>query len=181
MNKEKDIYLHFISVVLVVFGSLIWGSIGLLGYNPLGRFQFNTNWIYTLIGLAGIYLLIGRDAFLPFLSYGVIPCNVLSISEPLEWDTEVELDAPDGSLVVYWAADGAKYNNIPDAKQAYGNYSNSGVAITQNGIAIARIKHPTKYTVNRFGINSEQNPHIHYRYCMRNNPILSEVFTKELV
>lgn len=170
-------YLHFITVTIIVLGSLLWGSIGLFGYNPLGRLPIKTHWIYVIIGLSGMYQLIHRDSFfLPFFSYGVMPCSVLSITEPINWDTEIEIPAPEGSMVIYWAAESYKrFNDLPDIKHAYGNYNNSGVAVAQaNGLALARIMYPTSYKLGYI----EQKPHINYRYCMRNNPVLSEVYTK---
>lgn len=183
-ETTKKIYLHFISMILVISGGIIWGSIGLIGKNPFAilnsKKYIPDNIFYTLIGLSAGYLLINRDAFLPFLSHGIIPCSVLSVSEPMDWDTEVELPVSEGNMVIYWAADSKnKFSSIPDVSQAY-SYNNSGVTMSQGNYAIARIKYPTKYTVNRFGIKKEQIPHIHYRYCKKNEPILSKVFSLNL-
>ena len=186
-NKNKtDIRLHFLSVLLVVISGLNWGAIGLFGRNFIATFVKNQtiqNAIYILTGAAAVFLLMRRDAFLPFLSFGVLPCNVLSQRQPEDFDTTIEIPATPGTMVVYWAAERPDNTGVMKmAKEAYGKYHNSGVAISgPTGYAFARIRIPQSYLVSKFGFTTQRlDPHVHYRLCNPDSGKISEVFTKFL-
>ena len=56
----------------------------------------------------------------------------------MNYSIDVNFNAPDGTKIIYWAADENKNNRnyiYNNPKDAYGNYNNSGVAIVNNGMA----------------------------------------------
>jgi uncharacterized membrane protein YuzA (DUF378 family) len=51
----------FITCILVIVGALNWLTIGVLGYNFVeDLFGIRSNIIYTVVGLAGLYLLVRK-------------------------------------------------------------------------------------------------------------------------
>ena len=81
------------------------------------------------------------------------------------------VDAPEGSVVVYWAANQGEH---PDPKTAYGGYYNAGSAIVNRGqVTFVLRGEPGAYGVPMRG---ELPRHIHYRYVEAPG-MLSEVKT----
>lgn len=115
--------------------------------------------------VAGLVLLLQRDTFLPFLGRMALPPTVLKDAVyPPHSNSEVDLsfNVPDGTKVVYW---GAKPSNtvVPNPWDAYGDFTNAGVAIVVGGRATLRFACPSKYQVGSF--RRTLNRHIHYRIC----------------
>jgi|688.fasta_scaffold08070_21 hypothetical protein len=127
-----------------------------------------------------IYSIFTQNLLLPFLGITVYPPSLIPYEMyPPNTNSSINLkfNVPDGSKIIYWAAD--NYNNHSDfiydnPIHAYGNYNNSGIAIVNNGIANIKFICPNKYKIPT-GITL--NKHIHYRIAYHNNPILSPVMT----
>ena len=185
-KTKRQIQLHFISAVLLTIGALNWGTIGLLGKNFIAQLfseqRMIATFIYIVIGLAGLYLILERDLYLPFLSQGILPCNLLQVSPPDNWETRVPVEVPPNAFVVYWAAEKRISPVMLTAEQAYNGFTNSGVALADaNGNAVLHLRNPQSYTVSTFGLfNQTLEPHVHYRVCSRGSGKLSEVKTKFL-
>ena len=75
----------------------------------------------------------------------------------------------------FWASNpNEKHQTYNNPFDAYGNYTNSGVAIVNNKKAVLYLNSPEKYKVPS-GITL--NKHIHYRVAVPNNPFLTKVKT----
>jgi hypothetical protein len=133
-----------------------------------------------IIGLA-LYYLFNRDFFLPFLGPAVIP--VAKIENKLDDMINVNLNKlPPNTNIIYWASQKSE-GTINDPIVAYKDYSNSGVAISDNmGNANIKIACPSPYYVNKFGIKKKLlNRHVHYRYELPDyKGIYSSVYTKDI-
>lgn len=185
MSSEK---FYLLASVLVAIGAINWGLIGLFGLDLVKKtdeYTFKSkkfvNVVYLLVGIAGLYLAVNRDFYLPFLGKAVLPPSVLKdTNKPVDQFCKlVKVDAKDAVKVVYWAADpGNEVGSSP--QEAYGEFMNSGVADVQNGEAVLVIHCPQTYKVKKFGIyNKELSKHVHYRLVNKNG-MMSEVKTRNL-
>lgn len=126
-----------------------------------------------------IYIGSFKETYLPFLHASVFPFPLIPSSNLYPPNSNItiplDFDYPDGSKVIYWAANPNEnhqtYNNPYDA---YGNYTNSGIAIVNNKKVVLYLNSPEKYKVPS-GITL--NKHIHYRVAVPNNPFLTKVKT----
>lgn len=168
-------YLNFIGKIII--------SIGLFNYLTSGFFKLNfmgNRILQIIVGVVGLYFIIQRDYYLPFLGetvvpLGNIPLTVSTLQTFNQKTTNIQLkDLPRNVKVLYWAAesDGKSTQNWMDA---YNNYSNSGIVMSNSvGQANIQIKCPSQYTVS----NKTLPRHLHYRYELPSkNGILSRVFT----
>ena len=163
--------LHMVALALVIIGALNWGLTafnmnlveklsnyinGLLLTNyPIDKI------IYIVVALAGIKL-INRDAFLPFLGKTVIPPALVPLSENKHRSDVVTVRVKPNTKVMYWAAKKMDSNNY-SYRKAYGDYSNSGVVMSDsNGVAKLKLQKGSGYMVRR-GMKYIP-PHVHYRY-----------------
>lgn len=125
-----------------------------------------------------IYVSIKRDTYLPFLGLCAYPPSLVANEiKPNGANIElvIDVDYPDNSKVIYWGANSTNKNIIKNNPiEAYGDYTNSGIAIVFNKKAKITFFCPDKYKVNSMG-NIKR--HIHYRVMSPNNPLLSSVNT----
>lgn len=143
----------------------------------------NINVTYKILSLFMIILVIyvssHTKAFLPFLGPSVFPPSLFQSDLIPDGDAQkvvLDLDVENGTRVIYWAAkpDDNKIKENPI--EAYGDYSNTGIAKVEDKKAILYFNCPTKYRVGLLNTALEQ--HIHYRLIYPNNPMISNVFTK---
>ena len=172
--------------ILLIIGSMNWGSIGLTNTNFISVILNNKvlqqiqleRIIYVIVGLAGLYattMLFDRDYLLPFLGKCVYPCNSLKNKVPANAYKPIVIETEPNVNVIYWAAEPENNNKDRNWKQAYGNYENSGVTKSnKNGKATLKIRNPGPYRVPYKG---KLKPHVHYRIC-KNNGMLSRIETK---
>jgi len=160
--------MHLVAAALLVFGGLVWGILGLTGFN-LMRFLVGrrlASLLSILVGLAAIYLATQMAFYLPFLGETVMPCSILSDRSPEHADTEVSLHGQrPGAKILFWAAEPATAGlaTIKTWKQAYLEYSNAGVTtVDAGGHALLRIRKPQSYTVPIKGV---LQAHVHWRSC----------------
>lgn len=195
-NKTVDekahfyVWLHVITITLVLIGALNWGSIGLFSFNFVNKIFKNFSiYIYILVGLAALHLAIKRDTYLSFLGWTVFPVNLLKVSQPANANVHLEVDVkPDVVKVLYWASnpesnvDENKVNddkNIQNYIKAYENTENVGVVEAVNGKATLHFLCPSKYTVGSI-FKRTLDKHVHYRMVYPNG-WLSNVYTHKVV
>lgn len=174
--------------ILLIIGSINWGSVGLTGSTELNLVSIALNnkvlqkiqlerIIYIIVGLAGVYattMLFNRDYLLPFLGKCVYPCNSLKNKVPANTTEIIEIETEPNVNVIYWASEPENNDKDRTWKQAYGKYMNSGVTKSNNdGKAILKFRKPRSYIVPYKG---ELKPHVHYRIC-KNNGMLSRIET----
>jgi len=182
-----QIYLYFLCTILLVIGGLNWGLIGTYNMNLvklLNEKTFNStvfeNTIYTLVGIAAIYLGTKKHFYLPFLGRTVMAPSVIRPAFSNDKATiNLVVDAPNAESVIYWAAE--PLNNKENegkkfAYDAYDKYNNSGVANVENGKALLKIQCPQTYWVRKFGVKKTLPKHLHYRLVYPKG-MLSEVYT----
>ena len=162
-------FIHKIAVVLIIAGAINWLLIGAAGINLvekiLGYRSPYAKVVYIAVGIAAVSLMFHRDTYLPFLGETVIPCSALPEQLPEGADTQVEVDAPPGAKVLYWAAEpeteGLK--KINNWRQAYMKFLNVGVVLANgDGKATLFVRKPQPYSVP---LKGRIEPHIHYRIC----------------
>lgn len=160
-----------VGVVLLIVGGFNAGLCVLTGKDLIvslfGRRSLLTNALFLGMGVAALALAFCRDFYLPFLGETVAPCSVLSAQVPEGADMKLSVQVHPGAKVMYWAtepADAASSQaNVPDWKQAYGEFQNAGVAIADDeGNAELAVRTPQAYAVPTKG---KLNPHVHYREC----------------
>lgn len=152
-------WINLIAMGLVMMGGLLWGIIGIFGWNPTERFPI----LQLIIGVATVYLVCDRNTYLPFLGDAAYPCNSLVDKVPTEATIEVEVQVPPNAKVVYWASEHSKLDVAPNPWEAYKNYDNTGVVTADaSGHAKLKIRPPTPY---KTPMGRLIDPHVHYRYC----------------
>jgi uncharacterized membrane protein YuzA (DUF378 family) len=186
---------YLICAIIVLIGAINWGVVGTFNIDlvkSLNDYTFKSDIfvrsIYIIVGIAALYMLFNRTYFLPFLGKTVLPPSVL---KPYETKSEsakkltidvMDCDTAKAKYVMYWGANPGKPkdNKLTGPMEAYGDYSNYGVALVKNNKADLKFECPINYKVNKFGVYPRELPkHLHYRIAY-NTGILSEVKTIEL-
>lgn len=173
---------HKLAIFILIIGGINWGLVGGFNYNLVESISnyFKSprlsSIIYIIVGISALMTLFNRDAMLPFLGDTAYPCSSLNDKVPDGATIQVPIKAPAGSKVVYWASEHSKDMEISeDPWTAYANYANTGVVTAdEKGIAILKIREPTKYKV--FHKLKTLDKHVHYRIC-RKKGILGRVET----
>ena len=105
------------------------------------------------------------------------------------YDTIVDLEMKKfaNRKILYWAAKSKTYNDIfvKDAKSAYGNFTNYGVAkFDENGKARVYVKFPQIYSTIKKGSSKPQTFHPHLHFVVANKDEsgwLQQIYTKILI
>jgi uncharacterized membrane protein YuzA (DUF378 family) len=165
---------HIIAITLVIIGGLNWGLVGGFKFDLVKWISSSLNLpilsriIYSLVGLAALYLVLKRDVYLPFLNESVYPSSTLTDKVPEDATVKVTINVKPGAKVVYWASDSKKNPNqsvVSDPWTAYDAYENAGVATADaKGIAVLTVREPVKYAIPSGRVLSR---HVHYRYVVR--------------
>lgn len=181
LSQYGQYTLHVFVVFVVVFSACMWLPFGI----------FSTKSVFlriacVIVGILAVFLLFNKDIYLPFLAAtkfpdGLIPVtqeNKRQISEAGEIHVPIH-DLPPFAKVIYWAAedgDPRQPSVVQNAKDAYGEYLNSGVLVADgNGVAIVVIRCPQNYQVWKFKLHK----HLHYRY-VSGKGMLSPIHTKKI-
>ena len=160
--------------ITLLFTTLV--SVSILAFN--GKPVLNISKVsYLLFAIAAIaivaaaYLLGRMKTFLPFLGEAVFPSNVIVLDDlqnpesmagrPLKITIKVP-DAPEGSMVVYWASNPGS-SVIETAKEAYANTRNAGATRVAAGSATLRLACPSEYKVKGIMGTKALKKHVHYR------------------
>jgi hypothetical protein len=190
-NSDKKMYnkiylktkINIVLMAIVLLGSLNLGATA-LGYNfieMLGKIintSLKTNYaidkvIYMIIAGCACWLAIKRTTWLPFLGTGIMPSNLLPIKKPDGANKKITIKTSPNTKIAYWASQSKDAKT--DVVDAYGNYSNSGVVMSDaSGNAILEIIGGTGYTVP----NGRVLPaHVHYRTVGLPNGMMGKVET----
>ena len=174
------IWLHIVTISLVLIGALNWGSIGMFSYNFVAKlFKSFSVYVYILIGLAAVHLAIKRDSYLSFLGWMSFPVYLLKVSQPANSNVQIDVDVKPGVVkVLYWAANpskGGKEEIIDTPQKAYENTENVGVSQVLDGKATLHFLCPSQYKVGRV-LKHTLEKHVHYR-MVYGNGWLSNVHT----
>jgi len=170
MKSNSDFKNHMLLMAIVIIGSINWGAHA-LGYNLVDMLsiQLNNlfksklpinNIIYIVVAIAGLILASKRSTWLPFLGKTVFPDSLIPLKGPtITSDKTVQINTLPNVKVAYWA--GLNKGDKTNVMQAYGNYENSGVVMSDaNGIATFPIMTGTGYTLPSGKILPR---HVHYR------------------
>jgi uncharacterized membrane protein YuzA (DUF378 family) len=174
------IWLHIVTISLVLLGALNWGSIGIFSYNFVAKiFKSFAVYIYILIGLAALHLAVKRDSYLSFLGWMSFPVSLLKVSQPANSNVQIDIDVKPGVVkVLYWAANpskGAKDEIFETPQKAYEKTENVGVCQVVDGKATLHFLCPSKYQVGSV-FKQTLEKHVHYRFVYPNG-WLSSVYT----
>jgi uncharacterized membrane protein YuzA (DUF378 family) len=182
--KKKYGIMHLIVIALVIIGALNWGTTA-FGYNLVDiiknvvnkiahRETYLDKIIYILVGLAAIKLASKRDFWLPFLGKTVLPSSLIPLKDIIG-DTTIEVKVSPNVKVAYWASLPQKTTEIPKVENAYGDYNNAGVVLSdKNGIAKLIINKGTNYIVP---YGREISRHVHYRELDQDMGFIGKIHT----
>ncbi len=167
--------------VFLLIGGLNYLAQAVGGTDALGYLRQDIRLIfYVVIGLSGLYLAFQRDYYLPFLGECAFPLSKGTKDTLTKKFTLTGM--PPNANVVYWGAS-SSMQSMADYKQAYGDYSNSGIAKTDaQGNAIIDLACPAQYSVKMLGVYDKLlAKHVHYRYELPDaSGMFSPVLTKSL-
>lgn len=158
---------NWLPKVLVLGYAILGGVTAFLnaGRGKLGLYQI----VAMSAAVAAVLLIFQKDFWLPFLGDTVLPLELIPTKDiKQEGGLTVQVDAPRHSKVIYWAAQSIGNLDVSTAispKQAYGDYSNSGVVLADdNNKATLHVHTPRGYTVDKPLRGKMTLPrHIHYR------------------
>lgn len=115
MNSKTDVYLRFITLSWMIFGSLIWGIFAATDYNIVSRIARNigipkiSRVIYGTIGVAAIifYFRYFNDIVINNVQgNNTIPISLIKQSYPVNYNMTKELIVPDKvKYIIYWSSD----------------------------------------------------------------------------
>lgn len=157
-------YKHKIKMVilaLVFFGAFNTAST-VFGFNVIEKINNHIKIdkiLAILILISIIYLAGKKTAWLPFLGETVFPKQLVPL-KIINGNTSITVNVKPNTKVAYWAAtpNDDENRNVLDA---YGDYNNSGVVLSDNnGVATLIFDKGTGYNVPG---NRHINSHVHYR------------------
>lgn len=178
MLSNLDVYLHIVSVIIVLIFSIVYSLLILLSSNVYSIMKI----LSIIVLIASIYIGANRNTYLPFLGRTAIP-PVVFLQEKVPQGSNVSYvltlsdeNAVDGAYLLYWGAlhsDQSKPR--PNPIEAYGDYSNTGIVRIKDKKATLFFNCPDKYNVAN-GMKTVDR-HIHYRVIKPNDPMMSAVYT----
>ena len=179
--------MYHLSLALVLVGAVNWGTTA-LGYNLVemltsfvnnlvGMDTYLDKVIYIVVALAAIKLAMKRDTWLPFLGDSVLPTTLVPLKN-MRGDTTVTVKVQPNTKVAYWASSKTEKEGVPLVEEAYGDYANSGVVVSdEKGIAKLTVNKGTSYIVPS---GREIPRHVHYRELGQSwgmmGPIMTEYY-----
>ena len=129
-----------------------------------------------VVGTLAAWLLVQRDTYLPFLGYAAVPPTLLKdrfAPSNANVEAAIDVDAPDGTRVLYWGARPSKDVKSTPWK-AYDDWSNAGVAVVKDKRTVVVFHCPGEYEVTYKG---KLERHLHYRLTLGSLGMLSPVQT----
>ena len=182
----KHLY-YMVIVSIVLIGAINWGA-SAVGFNFVEILSNGLNSmfksqipfdkiIYVIVGLSGIFLAARFHTWLPFLGRTVLPGQLLELKTPENTNKVVTIQTEPNIKIVYWAALPKKNSSdpTPDVVMAYGDFSNSGVIMSdENGNASFPILVGSDYIVPS---GKKIKRHIHYRELNLPYGMMGEVRT----
>lgn len=175
-NITIIMYIHIFTKFLIVLAAINYLFISELGtdiFSMLGG-KGVTRIVYVIVGLTGLYYLLKRDFYLPFLGPTIIPIPEAPLPKDL---IDVTLhNLPPKTRILYWAAAPSDVVS-EDPLLAYNLYSNSGIGYTDSqGTLTAKIGCPGQYRVGLRKRLLKQHMHFRYEYP-KYKGLFSKVYT----
>jgi uncharacterized membrane protein YuzA (DUF378 family) len=169
---------------IVIIGALNWGTTA-VGYNLVELLSNNLNGllktnypfdkiIYIIVAICAILLASRRTTWLPFLGKSILPDSLVPLKIPEKTDMKVKIKTKPNVKIAYWAA--LPKGDNPDVITAYGDFSNSGVVMSDsNGNVELPILAGSGYTVPS-GYKIDR--HVHYRILGKPYGMMGRIKTK---
>jgi hypothetical protein len=187
---EVPIYVDIVAKVFVLLGSLLYGATKIIGVDVLTRLTKIRGVHKVFAGVivaSALYLIMNRDFYLPFLGKCVFPSTLTrtltntTLHEYKQVSVKIS-NLPPTTNVVYWAATGGDNTTFDNPMDAYKDFQNSGMAVTNaNGSVVFVVDCPSVYAINKFGKRKELPQHVHYRYELpKYKGMFSRIFTKNV-
>lgn len=157
-----------IAYAFLIVGAIGWLFVGAFDRNPVTALfgeGLISRMIFLLVGAAGLFFVLRRDYYLPFLGEAVLPCASLQDRVPSGATRSLTVHVEPRAKIIYWAAEPAAEDlkHIGDWRAAYQKYDNMGVTTANEiGEATLKVREPQSYTVPFKGRLDE---HVHYRVC----------------
>jgi hypothetical protein len=153
-------YLYMLVIFLVLLYAMYCGF--MCGMNA--RESIFMRFVSLVVFVMATFLFLQRDTYLPFLGPAAVPSSLfkgVSVPPGSNVETDVVINAPDGTRVLYWGAEPKTGDEVkPDPVTAYGTFKNVGIAVVEKGKVRFRFFCPVKYQVP-WGKTLDR--HIHYR------------------
>ncbi len=152
----------------LIVGAVAWLVVGAFNTNPVTAIfgeGLVSRLLFILVGAAGLFFILRRDYYLPFLGEAVMPCGALQNRTPPGATRSITVSVEPGAKVLYWASEPAtaELAHINDWRVAYARFENAGVTTADaDGTAVLRVREPQAYSVPFKG---RLEPHVHYRVC----------------
>ena len=178
---------YHVSLVIILLAVLNYGAM-LFDYNLIKLVHSKLNEllkfetyvdkiIIALIIFAGFHIFMKKTLWLPFLGESAFPtlAFVQTVAKKTG-DVSIAIKAKPNTRIAYWASLPQKNkDDIPNVTDAYGDYSNSGVVVSDdNGDATLLLDGGTSYRVPTGRVISR---HVHYRELDHDYGFLGEVKT----
>lgn len=170
--KSLKMKIYHICLIILLLAIFNYAGIA-FGYNLIDMLHVKLNEllkmetytdkvIYVLIILAAIKIFMNKSIWLPFLNETAFPSLAfIQTVAKKSGDVSVPVKVTPNTRVAYWASLPQKSDKIPDVVTAYGDFSNSGIAVSdKNGNANLLIDSGSSYFVPSGRVIQK---HIHYR------------------
>ena len=176
MNHSTGTYLrakiNMVIAAIVIIGALNWGTTA-FGYNLVEMLNntinrslgYQSNFdkiIYIIVALAAVKMMFNRNTWLPFLGFSAFPSQSFVPNKKNSMgDTIIKVNVKPNTRIAYWAALPKQTQDTPYVDDAYGEFENSGVVMSDNnGVAELLILPGSEYTIPSGKVIDR---HIHYR------------------
>ena len=142
MQDKRTQGLHIFLVILVLLGAITWGGIGLFNFNLLHELLLKNTFakkiVYTLIGIAGLYLALLRTTYYPTSGECTFPTHLLNHCRTDKEGKNITIMTKyPNSNILYWV-------------DTAGDLSNSGTAKSDpRGLVEIIIAQPDNYPIPR--------------------------------
>lgn len=176
--------IQMLLTAIVIIGALNWGATA-IGYNLVELLSNNVNIllktnypfdkiIYIIVAICAILLSYKRTTWLPFLGKSILPDSLVPLKIPEKTDMKVKIKTKPNVKIAYWAA--LPKGDNPDVITAYGDFSNSGVVMSDsNGNVELPILAGSGYTVPS---GYKLDRHVHYRILGKPYGMMGRIKTK---
>jgi hypothetical protein len=183
MKYNKKLFMiNLVCTLLVIVGALNWGAhvfnVNLVtilssSLNKLIAMVASKNYeirfdvvVYALVFSAAVILASQKSTWLPFLGSSVLPSSLVPLKTPLNNNQVVSINTKPNTKVAYWSTLPNTSDKLPFVIDAYGDYSNSGVVMSDDkGVALLPILEGSGYYVPS---GKTLKKHVHWRLIHEN-------------
>ena len=181
MNLYNKIKLRKILIFFIILGTINYGFMAFnnnllesiiksISYGNINIIKL----LYLIISISGLYIAFDITTWLPFLGESILPSTLVPLHKPSNIDTIIKINTIPNTKIAYWASDNKDITNVKDA---YNNYNNSGVVLSDNnGVAELYIIKGNDYKVPNGKLIKK---HVHYRTLGNEYQIMGKIETIE--